>query len=65
VPLYPIVPLFFVLGEVGVVAGAYLSPETRKAAIVGLGWIVAGVVLYLSRFRTPREPEKSAGREQL
>src|SRR5262249_16354735 len=38
VPGYPVVPLVFVFGEVGVVAGAYLSPDVRGAAWIGLGW---------------------------
>jgi APA family basic amino acid/polyamine antiporter len=51
VPGYPLVPLVFVLGEVGVVAGAYVSPEVRGAALIGLGWIAAGALLYATRFR--------------
>lgn len=51
VPGYPVVPLVFVLGEVGVVAGAYLSPEVRSAALIGAAWIAGGAVLYMARFR--------------
>jgi basic amino acid/polyamine antiporter, APA family len=51
VPGYPLVPLVFVLGEVGVVTGAYLSPSLRGAAWIGLGWMAAGAVLYAVRFR--------------
>jgi APA family basic amino acid/polyamine antiporter len=51
VPGYPLVPLTFVLGEVGVVLGAYLNPEVRGATLIGLAWIAAGAVLYAVRFR--------------
>ncbi len=51
VPGYPVVPLVFVLGEVGVVAGSYLDPEVRGAVWIGLAWILAGAVLYGVRFR--------------
>lgn len=51
VPLYPFVPVLFVLGELGIVAGAYLDPEARKAALVGLAWIVVAGACYLVFFR--------------
>jgi APA family basic amino acid/polyamine antiporter len=54
VPGYPIVPLLFVVGEIGVVAGAYVNPEVRGAATIGLGWIVAAALLYVARFREGR-----------
>ena len=49
--LAAVVPLVFVIGEVGVVAGSYLDPEVRAATLIGLAWIVAGAVLYAVRFR--------------
>jgi APA family basic amino acid/polyamine antiporter len=51
VPGYPLVPLIFVLGELGVVAGASLSPGVRGAVWIGLGWIAAAALLYCVRFR--------------
>ncbi len=51
VPGYPLVPLVFVIGEVGVVAGSYLDAEVRGAMLIGLAWIAAGAVLYAVRFR--------------
>jgi basic amino acid/polyamine antiporter, APA family len=51
VPLYPIVPAVFVLGEIGVVAGAYLSPGVRGAAWIGIAWMAGGALLYAVRFR--------------
>ena len=51
VPLYPLVPLLFVLGELGIVIGAYLDPTVRKAAFVGAVWIVVAAILYLVAFR--------------
>jgi APA family basic amino acid/polyamine antiporter len=51
VPGYPVVPLVFVLGQLGVEVGAYLDPAVRGAALIGVAWIVAGAVLYGVRFR--------------
>ena len=53
-PLYPFVPLFFVLGEVGVVVGAYLDREVRVASLIGAAWIVAGAAVYAIWFRHAR-----------
>ncbi len=41
----------FVLGELGLLAGAYLNPAARQAAIIGLAWIAAAAVFYAVRFR--------------
>lgn len=54
VPWYPVVPILFVLGELGIVIGAYASPENRSAVRIGLAWIAAGAVLYLACFRGRR-----------
>jgi APA family basic amino acid/polyamine antiporter len=51
VPGYPVVPALFVLGEVGVVAGASLSPDKREATYIGVAWIAVAAVLYFVRFR--------------
>ncbi len=51
VPGYPVVPLIFVLGELGAVAGAYLRPDVRGATYIGAAWIAAGALLYGLRFR--------------
>jgi APA family basic amino acid/polyamine antiporter len=51
VPLYPLVPILFVLGEVGIVVGAYLNPSARQAALIGAGWIAAAGLVYLIFFR--------------
>ena len=48
---YPVAPILFVMGELAIVAGSFLSRETRVAALLGLGWIGVAVVLYLVRFR--------------
>lgn len=50
-PGYPVLPLLFVVGELGVVVGAYLDPAVRGAAFIGLGWIAAAALLYALRFR--------------
>lgn len=54
VPWYPIVPAVFVLGEVGVVVGAHLEPESRVAALIGLGWVVGAGLVYAVFFRNAR-----------
>ena len=54
VPGYPVVPLLFVLGEIGIVVGSYWDPAVRAAALIGLGWIALAVVCYLLFFRHPR-----------
>ncbi len=48
---YPIVPVLFIAGELGVVAGAALDPVVREAAVIGAAWIVAGIACYLFFFR--------------
>lgn len=51
VPGYPIVPLLFVVGELGVLIGASLDPTKRKAAWIGAGWIAAAAIIFLLWFR--------------
>lgn len=50
---YPAVPLIFVLGEVGIMFGAYAAPATRQAALIGVCWIVAAAIVFLIGFRRP------------
>ncbi len=51
VPGYPVVPLLFVVGEIGIVVGAFRNPEVRSAAFIGVGWIVAAAICYFLFFR--------------
>jgi len=51
VPLYPLIPLMFVIGELGVLAGALWPVKERIAALFGLAWIGFAAVLYTVRFR--------------
>ncbi len=62
VPGYPFVPLLFVLGEVGIVLGAYLEPEARKAAIIGAVWIVVAAVFFFAFFRDGSRSKESGAR---
>lgn len=48
---YPVIPMLFVLGELGVVAGSFLDKDRRGAAVLGGVWIVLAGVLYAVRFR--------------
>lgn len=50
-PFFPLFPLLFVFGEIGVVVGAYLDPRTLSAAVIGLVWIFAAWGIYWLRFR--------------
>ena len=52
VPAYPAVPLLFVLGEIGVIVGAFCNVDW-EAALAGAGWIVAAGVCYFLFFRGP------------
>jgi APA family basic amino acid/polyamine antiporter len=49
--LYPLVPLLFVVGECLVVAGAFLDVDMRKAAWVGVVWLVVAGMCYLAFFK--------------
>ncbi|MCH8913964.1 MAG: amino acid permease, partial [Planctomycetes bacterium] len=63
VPGYPVVPLLFVVGEIGIVVGAFRNPEVRSAAFIGVGWIIAAAICYLLFFRrSPRAPLSQSGR---
>jgi APA family basic amino acid/polyamine antiporter len=50
VPLYPLVPALFVLGELAVIIGAFCSDKYRNSSIIGVGWIVAALVIYFAFF---------------
>lgn len=50
-PGFPLVPLLFGLAELAVVFGAWLDPEVREAAFIGVAWIAAVLVYYLARER--------------
>jgi APA family basic amino acid/polyamine antiporter len=55
-PGFPLVPLLFGLAELGVVVGAWLDPEVRSAAAIGVAWIAAALLLFRLRFhRTASE----------
>jgi basic amino acid/polyamine antiporter, APA family len=48
---FPVAPLLFVLGEAGLMAGAYRDPTTRSAAYIGIIWVAAAAILYFAAFR--------------
>ncbi|MCI0451335.1 MAG: amino acid permease, partial [Candidatus Latescibacteria bacterium] len=50
-PLYPIVPVVFVLFECVIIYGAFLLSPNRAAAWIGVLWIAAACALYALRFR--------------
>jgi APA family basic amino acid/polyamine antiporter len=51
VPGYPIVPLLFVIGELGALVGAMLDETVRTAAIIGAIWIAIAGLIYAIWFR--------------
>jgi APA family basic amino acid/polyamine antiporter len=53
-PGYPVVPLLFIVGEIGILVGAFVHLGNRNVALLGVGWIVAAAVCYLLFFRRPR-----------
>ncbi|MHC4991576.1 MAG: APC family permease [Planctomycetota bacterium] len=46
-----VVPVLFVLGEIGILAGAYADPAMRAPALIGMAWILAAAACYLLFFR--------------
>jgi APA family basic amino acid/polyamine antiporter len=50
-PGFPWVPALFGLAELGVVAGAWLDPKVREAAVIGIAWMSVALLIYLIRFR--------------
>lgn len=61
VPGYPIVPLLFVLAELGVLVGAAADPGARVSILIAGGWIVVAAALYVVVFRVrPDESRHSA-----
>jgi APA family basic amino acid/polyamine antiporter len=50
-PGFPWVPGLFGLAEIGVVVGAWLDPDVRSAAAIGVIWMLAALGLYVLRFR--------------
>jgi basic amino acid/polyamine antiporter, APA family len=53
-PLFPLFPVVFVLGELGVVVGTFLNPDVRRSAYIAAIWVTAAAALYFVRFRRAR-----------
>lgn len=53
VPGFPVVPLLFVLGELGALIGSMLNPQVRSSAYIGAAWIAAAALVYVIWFRIP------------
>ncbi|NRA95179.1 MAG: amino acid permease [Planctomycetes bacterium] len=54
VPLYPLVPVAFVLLEMAVIFGAFQIEKNRDAAWIGLAWIAVAALCYVVFFRGPK-----------
>jgi APA family basic amino acid/polyamine antiporter len=52
-PGWPFVPIAFTVAELGVGVGAFLDPNVRSAAYIGVAWMAAGFAIYMIRFRRP------------
>ncbi len=50
-PLYPLFPALFVIGELLILAGAFLNPKYYQGAWVGIVWILAALICYAIFFR--------------
>lgn len=59
VPLYPVIPLIFIVGELALLVGSYLDKKMAQAAWIGMAWMAVAVVLYVWRFR-PRGEAQAA-----
>ena len=57
VPLYPVVPILFVLGILAVIVGTFMNPEARQAALIGAAYIAAAGVCYFVFFRRTPDSE--------
>jgi APA family basic amino acid/polyamine antiporter len=53
-PFYPLFPLLFAIGELTVLIGAFMQPEYRDGAYIGVAWIVLAAILYGIYFRDRR-----------
>jgi L-asparagine transporter-like permease len=53
-PFYPLFPLLFALGELVVLIGAFMLPQYRDGALIGVIWIAAATVFYWIFFRGRR-----------
>ncbi len=51
IPLFPLAPVLFVIGEAAVMVGAFLDEKYRSGAYIGLIWIVAAAICYAVFFR--------------
>jgi APA family basic amino acid/polyamine antiporter len=54
-PLFPLIPLLFGIGEGLVLIGAFMIPKYRDGAYIGLFWIVMAAVVYICFFRVRRQ----------
>lgn len=51
---YPWIPAVFIAGEIGIIFGAYADASTRSAAVIGVGWIFAALLVFVLFFRRER-----------
>ena len=51
VPLYPVIPILFVLGILAVIVGTFMDEGKRSAAYIGAAYIAAAAVCYFVFFR--------------
>jgi basic amino acid/polyamine antiporter, APA family len=65
VPGYPVVPALFVIGEIGVLIGAFCDDALRPAAIIGAAWIAAAALCYAAFFRRSGVPTVSLPSDEL
>lgn len=48
---YPVAPVLFIVGEIGLLTATQLNPATAQTAALGLAWIAAGALIWVILFR--------------
>ena len=52
---YPVLPAIYVLILAAVVANMFVTPEQQSEALIGLGFIGVGAIVYFVLFRNSKE----------
>lgn len=45
-PAMPLPPLIFVLGTLAALGATFLDPEVRRSSLIGVAWVLGGILLY-------------------
>ncbi|MCZ6836686.1 MAG: amino acid permease [Planctomycetota bacterium] len=50
-PLFPLIPMLFVLGEIAMLTGSFLTQENKSLFLLALGWMLGAAIFYYVFFR--------------